>query len=81
MGEIQPKLDLFYMKVILPHILCPNSCDATSMRPAASLHSNRLSKLKNCMYCNVEEGLMIGCDDDCPYEWFHVGCVGLNSSR
>ena len=21
---------------------------------------------------------MIGCDDDRPYEWFHVGCVGLN---
>ena len=23
---------------------------------------------------------MIACDnDDCPYEWFHVSCVGLDS--
>ena len=22
---------------------------------------------------------MIGCNNkDCPYEWFHVGCVGLD---
>ena len=43
------------------------------MRPAAALEE------LYCIYRNVEEGLMIGCDNkDCPYEWFHVGCVGLD---
>ena len=31
-----------------------------------------------CICRNVEEGLMIGCDNDCPYECFPVGCVGLD---
>lgn len=27
---------------------------------------------------NVSYGEMIGCDgDECPYEWFHLQCVGL----
>jgi len=30
-------------------------------------------------YCGqVSYGSMVGCDnDDCPYEWFHLGCLGL----
>lgn len=30
-------------------------------------------------YCqNVSYGEMVGCDnDDCPYEWFHLACLGL----
>ncbi len=30
-------------------------------------------------HCNrISFGEMIGCDnDDCPVEWFHLGCVGL----
>ncbi|RXK42421.1 hypothetical protein M231_00411 [Tremella mesenterica] len=32
-------------------------------------------------YCNqVSHGQMIGCDnDDCPLEWFHLGCTGLKT--
>lgn len=33
------------------------------------------------VYCSCRQvsfGNMIGCDNDaCPYEWFHLGCVGL----
>lgn len=33
------------------------------------------------LYCTCREvsyGSMVGCDDrDCPFEWFHWGCVGL----
>ncbi|QDZ25456.1 PHD finger protein ING [Chloropicon primus] len=30
-------------------------------------------------YCNrVSFGNMVGCDnDDCPWEWFHIACVGI----
>lgn len=30
-------------------------------------------------YCqNVSYGEMVGCDnDDCPYEWFHLACLGM----
>lgn len=34
------------------------------------------------VYCHCQRvsfGEMIGCDsDDCPYEWFHLSCVGLS---
>ncbi|CCX31100.1 inhibitor of growth proteins N-terminal histone-binding-domain-containing protein [Pyronema domesticum] len=32
-----------------------------------------------CVCQQVSYGSMVGCDDkDCPYEWFHWGCVHLN---
>ncbi|KAK4196370.1 inhibitor of growth proteins N-terminal histone-binding-domain-containing protein [Triangularia verruculosa] len=35
---------------------------------------------KYCSCRNVSYGNMVACDnDDCPYEWFHWGCVGLKS--
>jgi len=35
---------------------------------------------KYCLCQNVSFGDMVACDnDDCPYEWFHWGCVGLKS--
>ncbi|KAI5780038.1 hypothetical protein EDC01DRAFT_620784 [Geopyxis carbonaria] len=33
-----------------------------------------------CMCQQVSYGSMVGCDDkDCPFEWFHWGCVGLTA--
>ncbi|XP_041458091.1 inhibitor of growth protein 1-like [Lytechinus variegatus] len=33
-----------------------------------------------CLCQQVSYGDMVGCDNkDCPYEWFHFGCVGLSS--
>ena len=74
--EIQPKLNLFYVKLIL----CLN---ATSIVDDTSCSSTQQSSEQvEQLYCichNVEEGLMIGFDNnDCPYECFHVGCVGLD---
>jgi inhibitor of growth protein 3 len=35
---------------------------------------------KYCSCQNVSFGNMVACDnDECPYEWFHWGCVGLKS--
>jgi len=35
---------------------------------------------KYCSCQNVSFGNMVACDnEDCPYEWFHWGCVGLKS--
>ena len=64
--EIQPKLDLFYVKVIHPQTLCPNS---TSIVDETSCSSTQQSSEQLYYICrNVEEGLMIGCvNNDCPY--------------
>jgi hypothetical protein len=33
-----------------------------------------------CICHQVSYGEMIACDNpDCPIEWFHIGCMGLNS--
>ncbi|XP_071949651.1 inhibitor of growth protein 1-like [Antedon mediterranea] len=33
-----------------------------------------------CLCNQVSYGEMVGCDNkDCPFEWFHFGCVGLHS--
>ncbi|KAI9197128.1 uncharacterized protein BJ171DRAFT_522784 [Polychytrium aggregatum] len=33
---------------------------------------------KYCICRQVSYGIMLGCDnDDCPYEWFHMGCLNL----
>ncbi|XP_033107280.1 inhibitor of growth protein 1-like [Anneissia japonica] len=33
-----------------------------------------------CLCNQVSYGEMVGCDNkDCPFEWFHFGCVGLNT--
>lgn len=35
---------------------------------------------KYCLCNNVSFGDMVACDNpECPYEWFHWGCVGLKS--
>ena len=32
-----------------------------------------------CICGDVEHGQMIACDgDNCPVEWFHMNCIGLN---
>lgn len=34
-----------------------------------------------CLCNDVSYGEMVGCDnDDCPFEWFHYGCVGLQQA-
>jgi inhibitor of growth protein 3 len=36
---------------------------------------------KYCFCQQVSFGEMVGCENDkCPYEWFHLGCVGLKEA-
>uniref|UniRef100_A0A7S2Z0C1 PHD finger protein ING n=1 Tax=Chloropicon laureae TaxID=464258 RepID=A0A7S2Z0C1_9CHLO len=36
------------------------------------------SEPRYCYCSNVSFGEMVGCDnDECPWEWFHIGCVGI----
>ncbi|CAG8471245.1 5570_t:CDS:10 [Ambispora leptoticha] len=44
----------------------------------SSFTSMAISEPTYCYCRQVSFGEMIGCDgEDCPYEWFHIGCVGL----
>ena len=53
--------------------------NATSIVDETSCSSTQqLSGQVEELYCNVEDELMIGYDDNCPYEWLDVGCVGLD---
>eukprot|EP00968_Pinguiococcus_pyrenoidosus_P004099 scaffold269_cov229-Pinguiococcus_pyrenoidosus.AAC.11 len=37
------------------------------------------SEPRYCFCRNVAYGEMVGCDNDnCPYEWFHLECLGLS---
>ena len=66
--KIQPKLDLFYVNVTLPQILCPNAISIVDETSCSSTQQS--SEQVEQLYCicrNAEEGLMIGCDNDCPY--------------
>lgn len=55
----------------------PMQVDSTSVKIDMPVDPNEP------IYCtcrNVSYGGMVGCDDDdCPYEWFHLACVGLTS--
>ncbi|CAG8522020.1 5140_t:CDS:10 [Ambispora gerdemannii] len=44
----------------------------------SSFTAMAISEPTYCYCRQVSFGEMIGCDgEDCPYEWFHIGCVGL----
>ena len=79
--KIQPKLDCFFVRVLLPNIICLNiegiaddGCDDMQLQAEANE-----DKELYCICQREEEGLMILCDNEqCPYRWFHVSCVGLD---
>ena len=46
--------------------------------PGASQIVDEADDTVYCLCQQTSYGEMIGCDnDDCPYEWFHLPCVGL----
>ncbi|KAK1759052.1 hypothetical protein QBC47DRAFT_97977 [Echria macrotheca] len=48
--------------------------------PPSSSDEGEGDDKKYCLCRNVSYGDMILCEnDDCPYEWFHWGCVGLGA--
>ena len=90
--KTKPKLDAFFVKVILPLLLTGRSsvCDVQldSQTSISSQHLNTLtaksSSQTDCTaptycWCGKEESRkMIACDNpECELEWFHYECVGL----
>lgn len=60
------KLDLFFVKVILPKILCGGK-------------SIEASDESFCICRKGEFGKMISCDSpDCQFVWYHYSCLNLN---
>ena len=82
--EIQPKLDCFFVGVLLPNIICENiegiavydGCNDMQLQAEANA-----DKELYCICQREEEGLKILCDNEqCPYRWFHASCVGLDAT-
>ena len=82
--EIQPKLDCFFVGVLLPNIICENiegiavydGCNDMQLQAEANE-----DKELYCICQTEEEGLMILCDNEqCPYRLFQASCVGLDAT-
>ena len=72
-SSIKPRLDNFFLDVILPAVLRGESTDSDS---------KTLSKKKKPLYCYCqredEYDDMIECDNPaCTFGWFHFSCVGI----
>ena len=71
-GEMKPKLEAFFLRVILPCVLV-GQVDKENTSPTTD-------ESVFCYCCKGEKGDMIACDNPaCDYEWFHFSCVGLKS--
>ena len=63
-----PKLDNFFIKVILPKALCGTESSA------AADEQNGI----HCLCRRGESGMMIECDSmQCEIGWYHYSCVNL----
>ena len=75
--EMQPKLQAFFVEVLLPKVLSPQP-DNPSDKKTSSIQA------RSNVYCfcrKGEKGRMIACDNPmCPYEWFHFRCVSLSAA-
>ena len=66
-----PKLDAFFIKVILPKILAGDEIGKQN-------HEQVNSGSKFCVCQRGEFGKMIACDStECEFMWFHYSCVNL----
>lgn len=69
--SIIPKLDAFFIKVILPKILAGDEIGKQN-------HEQVNSGSKFCVCQRGEFGKMIACDStECEFMWFHYSCVNL----
>lgn len=64
---MMPKLDEFFLKVILPEVLCDGNVDGLAATEEV------------LCYCHQgESGRMIACDSpSCEFSWFHFKCLNL----
>ena len=81
-SELQTKLDVFFVKVVLPQLLTGCTMFDNEKSPEASQPSSSQSgNVSDTSYCwchQGESGRMIACDNpNCAIEWFHFECAGL----
>ena len=78
--SIVPKLCKFFFKFIVREILHIDSASTAGDHEIAN-ESEDEAEDENAIYCFCRQhpfGVMIACDNkECPYEWFHVDCVGI----
>ena len=85
LSKIKPKLDAFFVKVLLPLLLTGRSANVnqptpqTNAKSSAPSTSGSSSSSRTYCWCNGEEsGRMIACDNPkCKIEWFHFECAKL----
>ena len=55
--------------------------DSSDITTTSSSSEESETEAVYCMCQQVSFGEMIACDNtgNCPYEWYHYGCVGLNA--
>lgn len=71
-SEMVPKLDNFFIKVILPKVLCGEN--------TPSVNSEQESEVF-CLCKRGQFGKMIFCDSPtCEFGWYHYSCVSLPSN-
>ena len=81
--QIQPSLQLFFEKHILPELLTRNlQHPVTAMTTTTTRSMTEAAGGSSDMYCFCQqpedERKMIGCDNEnCKYKWFHFECLGL----
>ena len=77
-NQMQPKLQTFFVEVLLPKILSPQPINSSNKENTSP------NQAKGDVYCfcrKGEKGRMIACDNPlCPYEWFHFRCVSLSAA-
>ena len=82
----------FYTVAILPELLekfyshtrsLNDTSKTTHIQDSSQLEQTSITAVSPTFcYCQgPDEGPMVGCDDtSCPYEWFHLACLGLKSA-
>ena len=73
--QMQPKLRLFFVEILLPKILSPSE----SAHNKENTSPNQTRRDVYCFCQKGEMGKMIACDNPkCPYQWFHFKCISLS---
>ena len=74
---IKPSLDAFFVTVLLPMLITGRTQQDHMQGSEATAHVS--DEKETYCWCNgIDEGPMVACDNtQCPRQWFHFECVGL----
>ena len=86
---LREKSKLFFVNVVLPELIaCRFTCSSDHLsqpapqpKKACKVSVKKKKKLPLLCYCkrNEEYDNMVCCEnDECPIEWYHLTCVGLD---